>query len=219
MSKPCFEEVRHRLRDGDQMSLELRTERYLEILKACGEERIMGFYPAIESPEGDDKPSRRLQALELYMQSMWYDAFWCYVHGSYPACVLLAASSLEGALKYKLYQVIKDGKIRKYLTLDRCIKRSMAKGILPSDKNHRIIRAASRVQRIRDGLVHSNRERWHPEIALYGTPREHEVTGSPKDVQIIEEYKKGARMSLVHTGRVIGYLFPKARGDEKRPTV
>ena len=213
MTKLDFEEVKRRLRDGDRMSLEHRTERYLEILKACGEERIMGFYPAIGSPEGDDKKSLRLQALEQYTQSMWWDAFWCYIYGSYPACVLLAASSLEGALKYKLHLVIKDEKtISKYLTLDRCIKRSMAEGILPNDKNHRITKAVSRVQRMRDALVHANRERWRPEAALYGTPREHEVTGSPRDMQIIEEYKRGARTSLVHTGRVLGYLFPKVRG-------
>jgi len=213
MSKPDFQEVERRLRDGDKKSLEHRTGRYLEILKACGEQRIMGFYPAIGSPEGSDKKSLRLQALEQYTQSMWYDAFGCYVHGSYPACVLLAASSLEGALKYKLHQVIEDKKtISKYLTLYRCIKRSMVEGILPNDRNHRITTAARRVQQMRDGLVHANRERRRPEIALYGTPREHEVTGLPGEMQIIEEYKTGARRSLVHTGRVLGYLFPKVKG-------
>jgi len=212
MSKPDFQEVERRLRDGDKKSLEHRTGRYLEILKACGEQRIMGFYPAIGSPEGSDKKSLRLQALEQYTQSMWYDAFGCYVHGSYPACVLLAASSLEGALKYKLHQVIEDKKpIRKYLTLDGCIKKSMAASILPNDRNHRITTAACRVQRMRDDLIHANKERWRPEIALYGTPREHEVTGLPGDMQIIEEYKTGARISLVYTGRVFGYLFPTAR--------
>lgn len=212
MSKPDFQEIKRRLQDGDKRSLEHRTERYLEILKACGEKRIMGFYPAIESPESSDENSLRLQALEQYTQSMWWDAFGCYVHGSYHACVLLAASSLEGALKYKLHEVTKDKKtITRYLTLDRCIKRSMAEGILPNDKNHRITTAARRVQRMRDALAHANRERWRPAIALYGTPREHEVIGLPGEVQIIEEYKRGARMSLVHTGRVLGYLFPKAR--------
>jgi hypothetical protein len=143
---------------------------------------------------------------------MWYESLWCYVHGSYPACIALAASSLEGALKYKMFEVIKDGKTTsKYLTLDRCIKRSKTEGILPNDNSHRITRAACRVKTMRDGLMHANRERWYPEIALYGTPREHEVMEASKGMQVIEEYKKGARMSLVHTKRVLGYLFPKVK--------
>jgi hypothetical protein len=210
MSNLNFEEVRRKLQRGDEMSLEARTQRYLEISRVCGEYRMIGFYPKIEPPEGDDKTSRRLQALEQYVQNMWNDAFWSYIHGSYPACVLLAASSLEGALKYKLFEVIRDEKtISKYLTLDKCIKRSVSEGILPNDKHHRIVKAASRVQKMRVGLIHANRERWHPEVVLYGTPREHEVIGTP-DMRFVKEYKRGARMSLVHTGRVLSYLFPQA---------
>ena len=88
MSTCSFEDVKRRLRKGDEQSLKHRTERYLEILKACGEARTMGFYPPIESPEGYDKTSRILQALEHYVQSMWHDACWCYIYGSYPPALL-----------------------------------------------------------------------------------------------------------------------------------
>ncbi|AMU85984.1 hypothetical protein Dm11a5_0153 [Dehalococcoides mccartyi] len=206
-----FGEISDKLKRGDEISLKSRTQRYLELSRVCGEYRMIGFYPKIESPDGDDVTSQRFQALEQYIQSMWNDAFWSYIHGSFPACILLAASALEGALKYRLFEVIGDERaISKYLTLDKCIKRSMNENILPNDKKHRIVRAASRVQKMRDGLIHANRERWQPEIVLFGTPREHEVTGSP-DMRFIREYKTGARMGLIHTGRVLGHLFPQSR--------
>ena len=59
--------------------------------------------------------------------------------------------------------------------------------------------------------MHANRERWRPEFVLDGTPREHEVTPIDTSMQVIEEYRKGAKMSLIHTGRVLGYLFPKVK--------
>jgi len=50
MSGLNIKEIKAKLKRGDEMSLDSRTQRYLDIMKFCGEYRMMGFYPNIEAP-------------------------------------------------------------------------------------------------------------------------------------------------------------------------
>jgi len=168
-------------------------------------------------------------ALETSIPRTWEEAAWCYVYGLYRACILLAATLLEIAIKYELYRKEQSTST----TLGPLIQKCGKIGILAEP----MISLAKSINLRRNDVIHANIQTHRAESLLYHTGEEHEtepikdlsrnitregwLTGDGETISIsfaggsltysrVHAFKQAARASLFDVRTLLKSLYPSS---------
>lgn len=182
-----------------------RISRIREIRKLDNQGKFHAFSFDFETTKDLDNEDAVYDALAWHVDGMWHEACWCYVWGTFRACIVLAVGAVEAGLKYRLREAgqLED---EKNATFGTCIDKAKQCGVLPAQQTNPVLQSLWELNRLRNDIIHANKARRDPDGALSSDGPEHEITNLGHGMQSVVEFQPGARVALNDSRTLLVYL-------------